>query len=93
MSVKHPIVAITGSSGAGTTSVQSISVVADRPPVAEATSVADAESVNILSGMITARDVRAYSRRQMTWFRRDAAIRWFDPTAADPLPKILEAAA
>jgi tRNA dimethylallyltransferase len=42
---------------------------------------------------LTARDVRAYSRRQMTWFRRDAAIRWFDPTASDPLPEILEAAA
>jgi tRNA dimethylallyltransferase len=41
----------------------------------------------------TARDVRAYSRRQMTWFRRDPAIRWFDPTAADPLPEIVEAAA
>jgi tRNA dimethylallyltransferase len=42
---------------------------------------------------LTARDVRAYSRRQMTWFRRDAAIRWFDPTATDPLEAILEAAA
>jgi tRNA dimethylallyltransferase len=41
----------------------------------------------------TARDVRAYSRRQMTWFRRDAAIRWFDPTLADPLEHIVEAAA
>ena len=41
----------------------------------------------------TARDVRAYSRRQMTWFRRDTAIRWFDPTATDPLPAIVEAAA
>jgi len=41
----------------------------------------------------TARDVRAYSRRQLTWFRRDAAIRWFDPTATDPLPEIVEAAA
>jgi hypothetical protein len=29
----------------------------------------------------------------MTWFRRDAAIRWFDPTAADPLDEILAAAA
>ena len=38
----------------------------------------------------TARDVRAYSRRQMTWFRRDPDIRWIDPTAADPLP-LLEA--
>ena len=42
---------------------------------------------------LTARDVRAYSRRQMTWFRRDAAIRWFDPTITDPLPEIVEAAA
>jgi tRNA dimethylallyltransferase len=41
----------------------------------------------------TARDVRAYSRRQMTWFRRDAGIRWFDPTTTDPLPQIVEAAA
>jgi tRNA dimethylallyltransferase len=41
----------------------------------------------------TARDVRAYSRRQMTWFRRDPAIRWYDPTAEDPLEAIVEAAA
>jgi len=43
--------------------------------------------------LLTARDVRAYSRRQMTWFRRDSAIRWFDPTATDPLENIVEAAA
>ena len=42
---------------------------------------------------LTARDVRAYSRRQMTWFRRDAAIRWFDPTSTDPLEDIVAAAA
>lgn len=42
---------------------------------------------------LTARDVRAYSRRQMTWFRRDPAIRWFDPTVADPLEEIVGAAA
>ena len=42
---------------------------------------------------LTARDVRAYSRRQMTWFRRDPAIRWFDPTVTDPLEVIVEAAA
>jgi tRNA dimethylallyltransferase len=42
---------------------------------------------------LTSRDVRAYSRRQMTWFRRDPAIRWFDPTASDPLEDIVEAAA
>jgi len=41
----------------------------------------------------TARDVRAYSRRQMTWFRRDGQIRWFDPTVEDPLPALLEAVA
>ena len=41
----------------------------------------------------TARDVRAYSRRQMTWFRRDPRIRWHDPTAGDPLDAIVEAAA
>jgi tRNA dimethylallyltransferase len=41
----------------------------------------------------TSRDVRAYSRRQMTWFRRDPAIRWFDPTETDPLEDIVEAAA
>ena len=40
----------------------------------------------------TARDVRAYSRRQMTWFRRDPAIRWVDPTTTDPRP-FLEAVA
>ena len=40
----------------------------------------------------TAKDVRAYSRRQMTWFRRDATIQWVDPTATDPLP-LLEAVA
>jgi len=42
---------------------------------------------------LTARDVRAYSRRQMTWFLRDPAIRWFDPTVSDPLEDIVEAAA
>lgn len=34
---------------------------------------------------LTVRDTKAYSRRQMTWFRRDGAIRWCDPTAQDPL--------
>lgn len=32
---------------------------------------------------LTVRDTRAYSRRQMTWFRRDPAISWMDPTTAD----------
>ncbi len=32
---------------------------------------------------LTVRDTKAYSRRQMTWFRRDAAVRWADPTNVD----------
>ena len=40
----------------------------------------------------TAKDVRAYSRRQMTWFRRDPEIQWVDPLAADPLMLLEEAA-
>ena len=39
--------------------------------------------------LLTIRDTRRYSRRQMTWFRRDAGIRWIDPTAEDPLPATL----
>ena len=38
---------------------------------------------------LTVRDTRRYSRRQMTWFRRDSAVRWIDPTAGDPLPATL----
>jgi len=38
---------------------------------------------------LTVRDTRRYSRRQMTWFRRDSAVRWIDPTAQDPLPATL----
>jgi tRNA dimethylallyltransferase len=41
----------------------------------------------------TARDTRAYARRQMTWFRRDADLRWIDPTTDDALPLVLEAVA
>ena len=41
----------------------------------------------------TAKDVRAYSRRQMTWFRRDPDIRWVDPTASDPIRLLEEVAA
>jgi tRNA dimethylallyltransferase len=41
----------------------------------------------------TAKDVRAYSRRQMTWFRRDPEIRWVDPTTVDPLTLLEEIAA
>jgi tRNA dimethylallyltransferase len=34
---------------------------------------------------LTVRDTKAYSKRQMTWFRKDPHVRWCDPTAADPL--------
>lgn len=34
---------------------------------------------------LAVRDTRAYSRRQMTWFRRDAQIRWCDPLSVDPV--------
>ena len=32
---------------------------------------------------LTVRDTRAYSRRQMTWFRRDEGVRWCDPTVVN----------
>jgi tRNA dimethylallyltransferase len=31
------------------------------------------------------RDTKAYSKRQMTWFRKDPDVVWRDPTATDPL--------
>jgi len=34
---------------------------------------------------LTVRDTKAYSRRQMTWFRRDPAVRWIDPANVDPV--------
>ena len=36
----------------------------------------------------TAKDVRAYARRQMTWFRRDPLVAWIDPTHEDPLAAV-----
>jgi tRNA dimethylallyltransferase len=33
------------------------------------------------------RNTRRYAKRQMTWFRRDADIRWFEPSQTD---KIIE---
>ena len=38
---------------------------------------------------LTVRDTRRYSGRQMTWFRRDSATVWIDPTVEDPLPATL----
>jgi len=34
---------------------------------------------------LTVRDTKAYSKRQMTWFRKDPAVGWCDPTRDDPL--------
>jgi len=36
----------------------------------------------------TAKDVRAYARRQMTWFRRDPLVQWIDPLHEDPLTAV-----
>ncbi len=38
---------------------------------------------------LTVRDTRRYSRRQMTWFRRDTSIRWVDPTTEDPVAAVV----
>jgi tRNA dimethylallyltransferase len=34
---------------------------------------------------LTVRDTKAYSKRQMTWFRKDPRVRWCDPMVMDPL--------
>jgi tRNA dimethylallyltransferase len=39
----------------------------------------------------TVRDTKDYSKRQMTWFRRDGEVRWSDPTAEDPLALLARA--
>ena len=36
------------------------------------------------------RNSRRYAKRQMTWFRRDAEIRWFAPTDTDAMIDFLE---
>ena len=33
--------------------------------------------------LLTIRDTKAYSRRQMTWFRRDERVRWADPASVN----------
>lgn len=40
---------------------------------------------------LTVRDTRRYSRRQMTWFRRDASITWIDPTVEDAVASVVGA--
>jgi tRNA dimethylallyltransferase len=34
----------------------------------------------------------AFARRQRTWFRREPDIEWHDPSAGDPLPRVIELA-
>jgi tRNA dimethylallyltransferase len=41
---------------------------------------------------LTVRDTKAYSRRQMTWFRRDDQVLWIDPTSVDPVTFAVAAA-
>lgn len=41
---------------------------------------------------LTKTDTRRYAKRQMTWFRKMAGVRWFDPGETDPvdfLPAVL----
>jgi len=58
------------------------------------------EAWAVLDGTATledaiARDAQrntAFAKRQRTWFRSEHGIRWFDPTAGDPLPAALDLA-
>jgi tRNA dimethylallyltransferase len=42
---------------------------------------------------LTVRDTKNYSRRQMTWFRRDESIRWIDPLSVDAVTFVTAALA
>lgn len=44
-----------------------------------------AETVRLLK-----RDTRRYAKRQLTWFRRDDDIRWFNPGDFDPIKKSID---
>ncbi|MBR6482698.1 MAG: tRNA (adenosine(37)-N6)-dimethylallyltransferase MiaA, partial [Bacteroidaceae bacterium] len=37
------------------------------------------------------RNTRVYSRKQMTWFRRDEEVRWFHPEDANGILDYLQA--
>jgi tRNA dimethylallyltransferase len=60
------------------------------------TGIGYADTVRYLGGELTfdqlvealGRSNRRYARRQLTWWRRDARVRWFD-VDPDPLPSIL----
>ena len=36
------------------------------------------------------RDTRRYAKRQLTWFRADPEIKWFDPTQVEEMGACLE---
>ena len=38
-------------------------------------------------------NTRIYSRKQMTWFRRDASIRWFHPDETEAIKRLIDAEA
>lgn len=38
---------------------------------------------------LLARDTRRYAKRQYTWFRRDAAIHWFEPVQKEEVCKLI----
>ena len=42
---------------------------------------------------LTVRDTSRYSKRQMTWFRRDGAIAWIDPTVTNATEFVVERSA
>jgi tRNA dimethylallyltransferase len=39
------------------------------------------------------RNTRRYAKRQMTWFKKDKEIRWFDPNAVDEIVQYIESSA
>jgi tRNA dimethylallyltransferase len=42
---------------------------------------------------LTVRDTSRYSKRQMTWFRRDGAVAWIDPTVTNATEFVIERSA
>jgi tRNA dimethylallyltransferase len=55
----------------------------------EAWSVLDGAATRDEAIELDARRNVAFAKRQRTWFRSERAIRWLDPTGADPLPAAL----
>ena len=55
----------------------------------ESGAMRDTLSITTFTDLLAA-DIRAYARRQRTWFKRRAQIEWFDPTEIDVCEKIIE---